>query len=269
MAVTHPAHGRIASAVLLILLIVGMAQPAPARRDLLPRVGIAAVSSAEMDPLAAGLADVEQVRVDGVPYTTGTVDGRPVVLIQAGPGMVNAAARVQHALDRFTITHLIFSGAAGALEPGLAPGQVVVPRRWVNHQFGAITGEGVEPLPLHVYPASGEPMQVDGFDVDPELFALAQRVDGVFAGRVGVSGDVFIRSSTAREELASRFAARIVDMESAAAAQVALLNGVPFLAVRAVSDDAGDTATAHIEAQIAQAGHAAARAVLELVRSLP
>ncbi|MFZ2881371.1 MAG: hypothetical protein WA009_17655, partial [Phototrophicaceae bacterium] len=83
---THPAHGRIASAVLLILLIVGMAQPAPAGRDLLPRVGIAAVSSAEMDPLAAGLADVEQVRVDGVPYTTGTVDGRPVVLIQAGPG---------------------------------------------------------------------------------------------------------------------------------------------------------------------------------------
>ncbi|MBK9125469.1 MAG: 5'-methylthioadenosine/S-adenosylhomocysteine nucleosidase [Chloroflexi bacterium] len=267
---TRPSsHWRIPAAVLLILMMVGVAQPAPTARDLLPRVGIAAVSAAEMEPLAAGLSDVEWLLAGGVPYTIGTVDGRLVVLFQAGPGMVNAAARIQHALDRFAITHLIFSGAAGALEPGLAPGQVVVPRWWVNHQFGVFTDDGIQPLPLHIYPAGGEPLQVDGFEVDPELYAIAERIDGVRAGGTGVSGDQFIRSDAARGDLASRFAARIVDMESAAAAQVALLNDVPFIAVRAISDDAGDMADGQIEAQIVQAGRAAAAATLELVRLLP
>lgn len=269
MPVTRPSRWRIPAAVLLILLTIGAVQPVPSARDLLPRVGIAAVSAAEMEPLAAGLSCVNWVLVGGVSYTTGTVDGRPVVLIQAGPGMVNAAARVQHALDRFTITHLIFSGAAGALDPALAAGQVVVPRRWVNHQFGAIGDDGLEPLPQWVYPAGGEPMQVDGFDVDPDLFALAESIEGVLAGGVGVSGDLFVRSGAASEDLATRFDARIVDMESAAAAQVALLNSVPFVAVRAVSDDAGDSADIQIEAQIARAGRSAAAVVLDLVRALP
>lgn len=253
---------------MLILLIAGLTLPAPSTRDLLPRVGIAAVSAAEMEPLAAGLTDAHRVQVEGVPYIIGTVGGRPVVLIYAGPGMVNAAARIQHAIDRFTLTHLIFSGAAGALDPALTAGQVVVPRRWVNHQFGAITDAGIEPLPLVIHPAGGEPAHADGFDVDPDLFARVGRIDGVLAGGIGVSGDVFVMSGAARADLAARFDARIVDMESAAAAQVALLNDVPFLAVRAVSDDAGDTAGTQIEAQMAQAGQAAAAAVLDLVRAL-
>lgn len=88
-------------------------------------------------------------------------------------------------------------------------------------------------------------------------------------GGTGVSGDLFVAADSARAFLADQFEARIVDMESAAAAQVAYLNGIPFIAVRAVSDHAGGEALAQITEGVETAARAAAEAVLEMVRRMP
>ena len=46
--------------------------------------------------------------------------------------MVNAAMNTQLVLDRFNVTHIVFSGIAGGVNPSLNIGDVVVAERWGN-----------------------------------------------------------------------------------------------------------------------------------------
>lgn len=255
--------------VFAVMLALLAAVPGMSGKDAVSRIGLAAAFGAELDALREGMTLTRTVEAGGVEYTVGRVGEREVVLIHAGPGMVNAAARIQHAADHFTLTHLIFSGVAGALEPELALGAVVVPDRWINHQFGAVTADGFATMPLDLRPFGGTPTALTEFPVDPALLDMAHAVPDLIIGGTGVSGDLFVADDSARVFLADEFEARIVDMESAAAAQVALLNGIPFIAVRAVSDQAGDEALGQITGSVEAAARAAAQGVIEFVRRLP
>src|SRR3546814_9339197 len=68
--------------------------------------------------------------VNGVEFTTGTLQGKPAVLFLSGISMVNAAMNTQLALDRFNISHIVFSGIAGGVNPSLHIGDVAVVERW-------------------------------------------------------------------------------------------------------------------------------------------
>ena len=70
--------------------------------------------------------------VNGVAFTTGTLEGRDVVLFLSGISVVNAAMTVQLALDHFAIERIVFSGIAGGVDPGLNIGDVVIADRWGN-----------------------------------------------------------------------------------------------------------------------------------------
>ncbi|PIE36337.1 hypothetical protein CSA56_00480, partial [candidate division KSB3 bacterium] len=62
----------------------------------------------------------------------------------------------------------------------------------------------------------------------------------IFPGPI-VTGDQIIFSTKKRRELFERFEALAVEMESAAIAQVCKMNGIPFLAVRGISDYADES----------------------------
>src|SRR5690606_23868934 len=58
-----------------------------------------------------------------------------------------------------------------------------------------------------------------------------------------VSGDLFVHSRDQREEILRFFpGALCTDMEAAAIAQVAAVNGIPFLTLQAMSDQADEEA---------------------------
>ena len=63
----------------------------------------------------------------------------------------------------------------------------------------------------------------------------------VFTGRV-VSGDQFIADSKKKDFLINQFTPLCTEMEGAAIAQAAYLNGIPFLIIRAISDKADNSA---------------------------
>ena len=58
-------------------------------------------------------------------------------------------------------------------------------------------------------------------------------------GGSGVSGGAFVDNAAFRSWAFETFDARVLDMETAAAAHVAYANGVPFIAVRSLADLAG------------------------------
>ena len=70
-------------------------------------------------------------------------------------------------------------------------------------------------------------------EANPEIKAIPGRI---------VSGDQFISDNEKKVFLTENFRGCCTEMEGAAIAQAAYLNGVPFLIIRAISDKADDSA---------------------------
>ena len=76
------------------------------------------------------LQDARSHSLNGNTFTTGTLAGKPVVLFLSGISMTNATMNTQLALDRFKVSHIVFSGIAGGVNPQLHVGDVTVPAQW-------------------------------------------------------------------------------------------------------------------------------------------
>jgi adenosylhomocysteine nucleosidase len=212
--------------------------------------------------------------VHGVPFEFARFEGRDVILFPTGVSMVNAAMTTQLALERFPVTHVLFAGIAGGVNPSRNIGDVVVPDRWANHSEAAYfnpkpdgSGYVIDPafptsLPNFgwLFPADtwavrdgvGKPQPQPAFPADPALLAAARRAFAkpqglVFDGRpctatvggTGVSGPVYVDHRAYREWIFNVWRAECLDMESAAVAQVCWAARIPCLVVRALSDLAG------------------------------
>ena len=260
-----------------------LAAPAAAQTlDDTPRLLVLSAFEPEWQALQAAATDVEEHVVHGNRFLVATLEGRPVVLALSGISMVNAAMTTQMLLDRFEVEGIVFSGIAGGVDPSLAIGDVVVAERWGPYldavfaretdgafalppwmssdfaPYGMIYTRGVEVMrdgldapearfwfPVH------EPWLETAREVAEGLALEACGADGeclteppeVVVGGGGVSGSVFVDNAAFREHVFETFDARVLDMESAAVAQVAYANDVPFIAFRSLSDLAGGGAT--------------------------
>lgn len=226
----------------------------------------------------------------GFSFLSGSIDGRPVVIVEAGIGKVNAAIVATLLLTQFNVRSLIFSGVAGGLDPSLGIGDVIIARTLIQHDYGALCDgvitpyqPGVPPLPglegpvgYHL-PARLETVIANAlqhFVLGPLPAAAAggtPRQPSVRLGTV-LTGDHFLNCGVTRERLHSRFQAQAIEMEGGALAQVAERFGAPLLVVRALSDLAG--AESHLDfpqfARAAAAGAAAlVRHLLPLMSEMP
>jgi adenosylhomocysteine nucleosidase len=251
-------------------------QPAPV--DPTPRLAVMSAFDAELSRLL-GRATVEQTyAIAGRTFSTGTLAGKEVVLFSSGTSMVNAALMAQAVIDHFNVTGIVFSGIAGGINPGLRLGDVVVPAQWGEYQeqvFARAKDKGWDtgtfsrefgnygmmfPQPVEV----ARPGQAGGtekrfwFPVSATMLAAARKAGQavqldrcllkvacldqqpvVSVGGNGVSGPTFLDNADYRQWVWQTFQADAVDMESAAVAHVAYVNGVPFIAFRSLSDLAG------------------------------
>lgn len=96
------------------------------------------------------------------------------------------------------------------------------------------------------------------------------RTPRIVVGGNGVSGQAFVDNAAFRTYTFDTFQARVLDMESAAVAQVAYVNRVPFIAFRSLSDLAGGGEGENQMATFFQlAADNAAAVVRAFVRGLP
>ena len=70
-------------------------------------------------------------------FFEGTWAGQEVVLVLSRVGKVSASITTLLLLERFGVTHIVFTGVAGAVDPGLRIGDVVVAERLVQHDMDA------------------------------------------------------------------------------------------------------------------------------------
>ena len=104
-------------------------------------------------------------------------------------------------------------------------------------------------------------------DVVVSIDAMYHDMVGVFEGRV-VSGDQFICERSRKDEIAATFGGLCTEMEGAAIAQAAYINGIPFVIVRAISDKADESVHVSYEEFEAKAAEHCASIVEHMVKSL-
>ena len=211
----------------------------------------------EQQGLLALLTDPVRVSRAGRDFWRGELQGRPVVLALSRIGKVAAATTATTLIEAFDARRIVFTGVAGGVGPGVQVGDVVVASEFVQHDMNAA------PLcPRYHVPLYGRAR----FACDAALSALL--LEAVQAGfmRAGgcfdedtensgqsihqgllASGDRFVCSAAEVQGLqdalrAGGHAPLAVEMEGAAVAQVCFDYGIPFAAVRTISDRADDQA---------------------------
>ncbi len=246
-------------------------------------IGVICAIPQEVTALRAVLDQDRRHAVGGFGFDQGRLDGRSVVLAEAGIGKVNTATVATILALRFEAGALVFKGVAGGLDPELAIGDVVVADRAIQHDCGVIQNERLHPYQAGHVPFFNPTPEL-GYAVDPALLQrVRERLEGVelaplsaSAGGAGrppkiaygtiLAGDQFINCEVTRERLHREFGGRAVAMEGAAMAQAALRLGLPWLEIRALSDLAG--ANSHFDFG-AFVGEVAQSSALILRRILP
>jgi adenosylhomocysteine nucleosidase len=218
------------------------------------RVGILGAMEPEVRGLVLAMRVEQQGRSAGFDYWLGGLAGRDCVVARCGMGKVSAAAGVQRLIDEFAIDCLVVCGLAGGLAAGLKVGDVVVGERFVQHDLDASP----------IYPRFEVPgLGITQFAADAILVQFAEAAAGDFIGRVFgtidaakalgitnprvhrgliVTGDQFVRDDRRSELTGALPGALCVEMEGGAIAQVCHLNGLPFVIVRVISDNADSDA---------------------------
>jgi adenosylhomocysteine nucleosidase len=202
-----------------------------------------AIVSAMHEELAAVLAlmSYEQKQdVAGREFFVGGLHGARVVAVLSRIGKVAAATTATVLVERFGVDGIVFTGVAGGLAPGVERGDVVVADAFVQHDMDA------SPIfPRYEVPLYGRARFATDAALTARLADAARRaLPGARLHRgLVVSGDRFVSTSAEGRALAAAFPdALAVEMEGAAIAQVCHDFGVPFAAVRTVSDRADDDA---------------------------
>lgn len=169
----------------------------------------------------------------------GCYEGHDVYMTLCGVGKVNAALCTQRLIDFAHPDVIINSGVAGGVSPSLHVCDLAIADKLTYHDF----------YPIDVLDKYAPHCSV--FPSDKRLVTLATAAadelkerEPSFRYEVGciVSGDRFVEDKAYVLSLREKYAALCTEMEGAAVAHAAYANGVAFIVLRTLSDNADENA---------------------------
>jgi len=244
--------------------------------------GILGAFGDETTLLLTQVRQKKEIVIQQIHFTQGLLRGRQVVVALSGIGKVNAAITTTLMLEHFHPSEIIFTGIAGAVDPALSPGDLVIGTEVGYHDYGALLPDSLEHWRTR-NPVTNEQNPLY-FPCDTRLVQLAltaakttklektgSEKDSVMPrivqGRI-VTGDQFISSQAATAALYRQLQASATEMEGAAVAQACRQQQVPFVVIRSMSDKAGNNAHMDMESFYHIAARNSANLVMNLVGML-
>ncbi|MEX2414868.1 MAG: 5'-methylthioadenosine/adenosylhomocysteine nucleosidase [Paenibacillaceae bacterium] len=203
------------------------------------KIGIIGAMAEEVKLVEQDLRQTKITIQAGMSFYEGLFFDVPIVLCKSGVGKVNAAVCTQILIDRFSVDCILFTGVAGALDPELNIGDIVISSDCMQHDVD-VRALG---FALGVIPYAESSI----FTADPELvdraFHSSKQLFGsrILKGRV-LSGDQFIADRDKVKQLHLELSGVCTEMEGAAVAQVCQMNSIPFVIIRSMSDKADGSA---------------------------
>ena len=228
------------------------------------KIGIIAAMPEELAYLLQHLEDASEEKVLGNSYHTGKIDSVELVLVESGIGKVMSAMSVAIFADHFQVDAVINTGSAGAVATGIAVGDVVIADKLCYHDVD-VTAFGYDYGQM-----ARQPLY---FESDKKFISLIQeslsKLDQTWHLGLIATGDSFVAGEDKIKVIKEHFPQVLaVEMEGAAIAQAAHALNLPFLVVRAMSDNANHEASVSFDEFIVEAGRRSAQALMTLLQSI-
>jgi len=227
--------------------------------DKMARIGIIAALNCELEMFLEDFG-AKETEYSGI--FKGEYSGHEIYLTLCGVGKVNAAVCAQRMFDLTKVEAVINSGVAGGISKNLGICDLAISDKLTYHDF----------YPLDILEKYAPGTSV--FNADKTLVKLAKDAAEAlissgekFKYEVGtiVSGDMFVEDDAYNAKLHEKFGAVCTEMEGAAIAHAAILNKVPFVVIRAISDNADSKADMTFEQMAAIAAKRACFIVKEML----
>ena len=195
-----------------------------------------------------------------------TESGKKIIACVSGIGKVNSAVATQRIIDRYSPDAVINVGIAGGIDKSLKVLDMVIADKVFYHDF--------HPMSLL---EEDENLKTSIFLSDKNLVEIANKslskmkeqgeVNNFKTGTI-VSGDCFVEDDALSRHLREDLFATCVEMEGASIAQTCLINKVPFLVIRSISDFADNNAGMSYDTFSTTAANQAGRAMEEIIKGL-
>jgi adenosylhomocysteine nucleosidase len=227
------------------------------------RLGVISALADEQQGLVEAMQGMVKVNHGMRDYRQGSLWGIDAVCVLSRLGKVAAAMTAAILVEKFEVTHIVFTGVAGSADTCVKVGDLVIGAELVQHDMDVrplfprfeVPLTGLSHFPASVPLSQLLALAVDDFleqdltDVinrqaidEFGLQASGSRQPRLHRGLLG-SGDQFINNRAHLDHLKLALPGLLaVEMEGAAVAQVCFELGIPFAVIRTISDDASEGA---------------------------
>ena len=197
------------------------------------KLAIMGAMEEEIEPLLAHFTNVNVVEFANNKYYEVNHNGLDIVIAYSKIGKVFASLTATTMIEKFGCDTLLFSGVAGAINPKLKIGDLIIADKLCQHDLD-ITAFG--------HPNGFVPGGSVFVETSKELREIAIEVAKendlkVIEGTIA-TGDQFVHSTERKEFIESTFKADALEMEGASVAVICDALDVPFFILRAISDSA-------------------------------
>lgn len=197
------------------------------------KLAIMGAMEEEIEPLLAHFKNVNIVEFANNKYYEVNYNGLDIVIAYSKIGKVFASLTASTMIQKFRCDTLLFSGVAGAINPDLKIGDLIIADKLCQHDLD-ITAFG--------HPNGFVPGGSVFVETSEKLRTVAKEVANendlkVIEGTIA-TGDQFVHSVERKDFIESTFKADALEMEGASVAVICDALDVPFFVLRAISDSA-------------------------------
>jgi len=227
------------------------------------KIAIMGAMPEEIAPLLEKVKNIKKVDYAKNSYYEATYKGKELVIAYSKIGKVFSSLTATTLLEKFGCSTLLFSGVAGAINPKLKIGDLIIASKLCQHDLD---------ISIFGHDFGYVPEGAKFVESDEKLRAIAKEVasknnlsviEGVIA-----TGDQFVASNERKEFIAKHFQADALEMEGASVAVVCDALNVPFFILRAISDTANDDAGVDFDEFMVGSAKISANFILDMVESI-
>ena len=227
-------------------------------------IGIIGAMQTETDALVAMLTEKTTETISGREYHKGKLFGVETVICTCGIGKVFAAICAEAMILRYSPDILINTGVAGTLSENIGILDLAISDAVVQHDMdtsplgdpvGLLSGINIVKLPASERLVAAVSAAADKMGINYERGVIA-------------SGDQFICDANKKSYIKSNFNAIACEMEGGSIGHVCYVNGVEFVVIRSISDNASGEANMEYPEMVKRAAAQSEALVIEALSRL-
>lgn len=220
-------------------------------------VGIIVAEEKELLAIKDIIENIEEINIYEKTFYKGFIEHKEVVVVKSNVGKVNSARVCQMLIDKFNPSLVINVGTAGSVDNRLEIGDIVVANKLVQYDFD------VTPFGRKL----GEIENIGEYiEINKELLNLFDDMN-VTIGCIA-SGDKFIVNMEEKNNIKTIFNALCIEMEGASIAQVCLLDKIPFLVIRSITDKQDGSSKVDFETFLESSSKKAASVLKQIFKNM-